>query len=413
MRTMLGAVLVLLAGTGRAADGPGWPQYGGGNRDFVRPAAVPGDGADGVWERDLGPGTSGIVSDGTVLVTMYSVPNPKQASEGVEVVVCLDRRTGKTLWDDRTPVARLKGQESYSGDPIRPQATPAISGSRVCTLGSTGLLKCFDVPTGKVVWQHDLVADFGAKPVQFGFAASPLVAGGRFVVHAGGAQAAVIAFNSADGAVVWKSKPAEPSYSSPVLMPSDRGDVVVQMTRDAVFGFAAADGRQRWTYALPKPGLTNVPTPIVLSKRRLLISGQGVLGTRLLEVAATGDAVAEVWKNDKVAFFYANWLTDGAAVYGSADKFLRGLRLSDGKELWREQGQADANLLQVGPDTVVLRGDGQFTHARLSPTGFEDVSRVERLAGRCWAAPTLVGDTIYARSESKIRALKLSSIFKP
>lgn len=413
MRTLLTTVLVLFVGTGRAADGPGWPQYGGGSRDFVRPAVVPGPGADGVWERDLGPGTSGIVSDGGVLVTMYSVPDPKRSSEGVEVVVCLDRTTGKTLWDHRYPVARLKGQESYSGDPIRPQATPAISGPQVCTLGYTGLLKCFDVPTGKLVWRHDLVKDFGAKPVQFGFAASPLVAGGLFLVPVGGAQAAVVAFNPADGAVVWKSKPAEPSYSSPVLMPSDRGGVVVQVTRDAIFGFDAKGGQTRWTYPLTDLGFTNVPTPIVLPNRRLLVSGQGVKGTRLLEVAAAGDAVEEVWKNEKVQFFYANWVTDGEAVYGSADKFLRGLRLSDGKELWREQGQADANLLRVGPDTVVLLGDGQFTHARLSPTGFEEVNRVERLAGRCWAAPTLVGDTLYARSESKIRALKLSSILKP
>ena len=76
MRTILGAVLVLFAGTGRAADGPGWPQYGGGNRDFVRPAAVPGRGADGVWERDLGPGISGIVSDGAVLDCVTGRPSP-------------------------------------------------------------------------------------------------------------------------------------------------------------------------------------------------------------------------------------------------------------------------------------------------------------------------------------------------
>ena len=411
MRTIL--ALVLFAGASLGADGPGWPQYGGPSRDFVRPAVTPGPGADGVWERDLGPGTSGVVCQGAILVTAYSVPNPKQSSEGDEVVVALDRATGKTLWERRDPVARLKGQQSYSGDPIRPEATPAISGPRVCTLGYTGLLSGFDLATGKLVWRHDLVKDFGATPVQFGFAASPLVAAGRFVVHVGGAQAAAIAFDPADGAVVWKSKPAEPSYSSPVLMPSDRGDVVVQMTRDAVLGFDAKGGQTRWTYALPKTGLTNVPTPIVLPDRRLLISGQGVLGTRLLEVAAAGDAVAEVWKNEKVTFFAANWLADGEAVYGSADKFARALRLSDGKELWREWGLADANLLRVGPDAVVLRGDGEFVHARLSPTAYEQVSRGEKVAGRCWAAPTLVGDTVYVRSESKLRALKLSSILKP
>jgi len=411
MRTIL--ALLLVAGGARADDAPGWPQYGGPTRDFVRPAVAPTPTPGGVWERDLGPGASGVVAGGAVLVTMYAVPNPKKSSEGDEVVVGLDRATGKTLWERRDPVARLKGQESYSGEPVRPLATPAISGPWVCTLGSTGLLSGFDLATGKLAWRHDLVADFGAKPVQFGFAASPLAAGGHFVVHVGGAQAAVVAFNPADGATVWKSKPAGPSYATPVLVPSDRGDTVVQVTLNATFGFDAKDGRERWAYPMTDLGFTNVPTPIVLPGRRLLVSGQGLKGTRLLEVAATGDAVKEVWRNDKVQFFYANWLTDGDAVYGSADKFVRALRLADGKELWREWGLADANLLRVGPDTVVLRGDGEFVHARLSPAGYEQVSRGERLAGRCWAAPTLVGDTVYVRSESKIRALKLSSILKP
>ena len=190
MRTIL--AVALFAGAARADDAPGWPQYGGPSRDFARPAVAQGvegrAAGGGVWERELGPGASGVVCDGELLVTMYSVPDPKKSSEGDEVVVGLDRATGKTLWERRDPVARLTGQQSYSGDPIRPQATPAISGSRVCTLGYTGLLSGFDSATGKLAWRHDLVKDFAATPVQFGFAASPLAAGGLFVVHVGGGR---------------------------------------------------------------------------------------------------------------------------------------------------------------------------------------------------------------------------------
>ena len=411
MRKVVWTFLVLSAPVSAVAEGPTWPQYGGTDRDFVGAANVRlPKGAKWLWRNELGPGTSGIVSDGARLFTHYSVPDPKKNSEGQEVVVCLDPKTGKALWERRYPVARLKGQESYSGDPIRPQATPAVSGSRLCSLGYTGLLKCLDSASGKVLWEYDLVRDFDATPVQFGFSASPLVYEGSFVVHVGGKKAAVVALNPADGKVLWTSKPAEPSYSSPVVMTGAGADVIVQVTRDEVLGLSAKDGRERWRYPLPKAGLTNVPTPIVLPKQRLLISGQGTLGTRLLEVTTTsaGEKIAEVWKNEKVPFFYANWIANDQTVFGASGQFVSALSLADGKELWRERGQADANFLRIGADALVLRGDGRLSRARLSVEGFDSTDGLDLLKGRCWTAPTLLGDVLYARSEKEIVAVRFS-----
>ncbi|QJW98094.1 PQQ-binding-like beta-propeller repeat protein [Frigoriglobus tundricola] len=411
MRHAVWSLLVVAVPVGAAAEPPAWPQYGGTNRNFAGAATGPlPKTTKRLWSIEFGPGTSGIVSDGERLFTHYSVPDPKKSSEGQEVVACLDPKTGKTLWDHRYPVARLKGQESYSGDPIRPQATSAVCGPRLCSLGYTGLLKCFDSASGKILWEYDLVRDFDATPVQFGFSASPLVYGEAFVVHVGGKKAAVVAFNPADGKVLWSSKPAEPSYSSPVVMPATGADVIVQVTRDDVLGLAAKDGRERWRYPLPKTGLTNVPTPIVLPKQRLLISGQGVLGTRLLQVTAapTGDKVAEVWKNEKVPFFYANWVADERAVFGVSGQFVCGLSLADGKELWRERGQADANFLRIGADALLLRGDGRLSRARLSIDGFDGADGLDLLKGRCWTAPTLLGDVLYARSEKELVAVRFT-----
>lgn len=402
---LLGA---LLTGTAAAADPPAWSQYGGPNRDFTAAAvANPAKEPARLWRVPLGPGTSGIAADGTALFTMYSVPKPKATGEGDEVVVCLDAGTGKVTWECRYPVARLKGQESFSGDPIRPQATPAVAAGRVCALGYTGQLRGLDAATGKVAWQHDLVKDFEATPVQFGFSASPLVVGSAFVVHVGGKQAAVVAFDAATGKVLWKSGPAEPSYASPVLVPGDGGGTIVQVTRDAVLGLSAADGKERWSHPLAKPGLTNVPTPLVLPKGRLLISGQGVLGTRLLEVSPAG-AVKELWRNEKSQFFYSNWVTDGETVYGALGELFCGLNLADGKDVWRERGQKDATVVRAGTEVLALRGDGKLTRCRMTAAGLEDKAGFDLLTGRCLAAPTLVAGVLYARSDKEVTAVRLS-----
>lgn len=383
-----------------------WPQFGGSQRDFKVPSAQPPKAIGArLWRQLLGPGTSGVVTNGQVLVTQYSQPNPKDKGKGEEAVVCLNAKTGERVWEHRYAVQRLPGQESFSGDPIRPQATPALSESKVCTLGYTGLLKCLDLASGRVLWEWDLVKDFGAMPVQFGFAGSPLAWQDLFIVPVGGKQAALIAFRVRDGRPAWKSAPAEPSYASPIMLAD--GEQVVHLNRDELAAYSARDGVRVWSLPAPKAGLTNVPTPLPLSTRRLLVSGQGWLGTRLLQLADGGRAPAELWKNDKVQFFYSNWLLDGETVYGVVGDFLGGLDLANGKELWRERGQKDGNLLLVGSAVLVLRGDGRLSLGQLSPAGFQIADAKQILEGRCWTAPTVTGDLLFARSEQEIVAHRL------
>lgn len=78
--------------------------------------------------------------------------------------------------------------------------------------------------------------ELDATPVQFGFSASPLVYDGAFVVHVGGKQATLVAFEPRDGRIRWKSAPAEPSYASPMLVRVDGEDQLIQITRDALLG---------------------------------------------------------------------------------------------------------------------------------------------------------------------------------
>ena len=396
-------------------DGAAWSQYGGANRDFrSAEPRVRRQGEANEWRRSLGVGTSGIVSDGKTLFTMYSVPTPKNDNSGEEVVIALDAASGKTRWEYRYSMARLNGQESYDDPRVRPQSTPAFSKGRLCTLGYSGLLKCFDAAKGKVLWQYDLVKEFGATPVQFGFSSSPLVYGEAFVVAVGGKQSALIAFRPDNGTVLWKSEAAEPSYASPVVLRVGSEDQIVQVNRDAILGVSAKNGAKRWSYPMPKPGYTNVPTPIALSEGRLLVSGQGLLATRLLQITASNDGnkVTERWKNTQVILFFCNWFADERTVYGCVGDFVGALDLATGKELWSERGQSNGNVLAIGKDVVLLRGDGLLSLCRMTPEKLEVRKSITALKGRCWTPPTVIGDMLYLRDDSEIAAVRLASLSK-
>jgi outer membrane protein assembly factor BamB len=304
---------------------------------------------------------------------------------------------------------RWEEQESYDEPRVRPQSTPAWNNGKLCTLGYSGLLKCFDAANGKLLWEYDLVKTFGATPVQFGFSSSPLVYGEWFVVGVGGKQASVITFRAKDGAIVWKSEAAEPSYASPIVLNVGGDTQIVQVNRDNILGISAKDGSTRWRYPMPKPGLTNVPTPIALSDGKLLVSGQGLAATRLLQIVEQAGryTVTERWKNTKAIFFYCNWVVDNTAVYGCVGDFIGALDLSDGKILWDERGFANANLLHLGGETAILRGDGQIAFCRLVPEKFAPRAGKAVLSGRCWTPPTATGDTLLVRDDKEIAAVRL------
>lgn len=411
------AVLVALALTACAVEARArkyeptqtWTQYGGANRDFSAQPAPLGTGkpVGEIWRRKLGQGASGVVSDGKRLYTLYSEPDPVAVGTQIEVVVALDKATGRTVWESRHPIKMLKGQESYTGDPPRPQATPALLSGRLCALGFTGLLQCFNAASGRIAWERNLVSEFEATPVQFGFSSSPLVYQDKFIVHVGGKQTSLVAFSALTGRIAWRSAPAEPSYASPALIKVAGEMQVVQITRDAIQGVSAQNGAVLWTRPTPALGLTNVPTPIALPGGRLLISGQGVLGTRLLQLSGKGEEAKaeEVWKNTRNVFFYCNWAADSDAVYGSIGNFAVALSLATGEELWKERGQSDANLLKIGGNALLLRGDGLLTLCQLSPKGLKALSSFRLLSGRCWAAPTLLGGVLYARDDREITAV--------
>ena len=116
-----------LAGPVGAADWPQWrgPQRDGVSRETGLLSEWPDDGPAELWRVQLGAGYSGVSVVGEKVYTMYG-------SEADEFVVCLDAKSGKTLWQTRS--AELYEDDYGSG----PRATPTVDGNRVYTLSRQG-----------------------------------------------------------------------------------------------------------------------------------------------------------------------------------------------------------------------------------------------------------------------------------
>ncbi len=87
---------------------------------------------------------------------------------------CLSASKGETLWagnDART--LEYEAQDVSESYPVRPIARLCQSEGRIVSVSYGGIVSCIDTENGKLLWQHDLVGEYEATPMQYGFASTP------------------------------------------------------------------------------------------------------------------------------------------------------------------------------------------------------------------------------------------------
>src|SRR6476661_328645 len=167
---LLLALVSLIPNSVALAQSSDWAQWGGPHRNFISETkglatSWPESGPRRLWQRELGDGYSAIAVERSTLYTMYRKGDN-------EVAIALDAATGKTLWE-YSYAAPFSADYDMTNGP-GPHATPLVSGNFVFTSGSTGKLHCLDKKTGKLLWSHDLLAEFHGTLRVNGYSCSPL-----------------------------------------------------------------------------------------------------------------------------------------------------------------------------------------------------------------------------------------------
>ncbi|HVL14187.1 MAG TPA: PQQ-binding-like beta-propeller repeat protein, partial [Gemmata sp.] len=217
-----------------------WPQWLGPKRDGVwRESGVvetfPKDGPKELWRVPAGVGYAGpAVTQGKVFVIDLVPTDPSQVPTdgfaknarvpGSERILCLDQKTGKTVWEHRYPT---EYRISYAAGP---RCTPTVDGDRVYTLGAMGEFRCYTT-AGKLVWSKNFPKDYESPVPTWGFAAHPLVDGDH--VYGVCSYGQLRGIKAATGERVWES------------MKATRG----ALTPPKVAAMESADESERWSLA--------------------------------------------------------------------------------------------------------------------------------------------------------------------
>jgi len=390
-----------------------WPHFGGANRDFRASRDLESPEAEvHDWSIELGVGDSPpIVVQNKVFVTEYGSTDDGQEALQIR---CIDLINGVDCWKTTVQERSYVSQDISDRFPVRPLASPVASGKWVVVVSFGGCVACLDQQTGDVAWQHDLVGEFQATPLQFGWASSPWIDGNHVILACGGPESLVIAIELDSGGLAWKTGSGEAAFGSfAEVRLSDDSTHLCYIGRDTLIGFDPRNGTKLWDFPLPDPGLTNTVTPISLPDGHLLVAGQGFDSCQRIEIKRDGDLyhVNKIWES-RHSPFYCNWITDAATnqIFGYNSNVLGGMSLSTGELNWKSRGWTDANFAVLEDVVVGIRGDGFLAVSKLTSEGMEVQSGTRVVSDRVWVPPVVVGKTALIRGRTSLSAVDLTRL---
>ena len=258
-------VLMFLSSAADAPDPESWSRFRGPNGSGVsistRLPTELGPDTNVIWKTALpfGHSSPALTRDRIFLTATRS---------DRLVTICLDRQTGKILWEREAPRARVEKLDSRNG-PAGP--TPATDGTNVYVFFADFGLLSYDMD-GRERWRVPL----GPFNNLYGMGASPVLVGDTVVLACDqNTDSFIIAVAQRDGRVRWKTpRPeAHSGHSTPILYtPAGAPTQIVVPGSFLLTAYAAATGEKIWWVRGLSFELKSTP---VVSGDTLYINGFG------------------------------------------------------------------------------------------------------------------------------------------
>jgi outer membrane protein assembly factor BamB len=426
-RIFAAALLSLLSVV--AARAEDWPQWRGTNRDgvwhesgiiekFASKELAP------KWRVEIGAGYCGpTVAKGRVYV-MDRLTKPAS----IERVHCFDEPTGKKLWsyEYECPYGRI-------GYPAGPRASVTISGGKAYALGATGRIHVFEAESGKILWQKDLDQQYTIDMPIWGIAAAPLVFEDVVILQIGGQGACIVALKTENGDEAWRALGDRAQYTAPILIEQARQPVVLCWTGDSVAGLAPRSGKVLWRFPWkPVQMPIGIATPVVEGDRVFFTSFyDGSLMLRLLQDRPDVEKVWQIAGRDEknteaLHSIISTPVFENGYIYG-VDSYgeLRCLDAATGNRVWENRTAvprarwSTIHFVKNGDRYFLFNERGELIIARLSPQGYDEISRAKLLeptmdqlrerGGVCWSHPAFANKHVFARNDKELVCASLAA----
>ena len=380
-----------------------WPEFRGPQRDGVAQTRLSNDWTTPpplLWRHPVGAGWSSFSVFGPRLYTQ------EQRGDD-EAVVCYELETGQELWSHRD-------QAHFSLNPAGegPRATPTVFQKHVYSLGATGILNCLAFDTGQRVWSRQILEENGAKNLEWGLAASPLVFGELVVVNPGGPNGkGVVAYHRLTGERVWSAGSDRASYASLQLSTLCGEEVILLFDGVGLGAHDPRTGSELWQkFSWTNSPAINVAQPVLLENNRVLISSGYGTGSALLEVSREAQdwRITPVWTSRDMKLKFNDAVVHQGFAYGLDEGILVCLDLKTGRRRWK-QGRYGFGQLLLADETLLIQSEsGEVVLLNATPQGHHELGRFPALDGHAWNCPVLCRNRLLLRNNQEAACYDVS-----
>lgn len=302
--------------------------------------------------------SSPVVWGSKVFVTSVEGPNKENF-----LTACFDLASGKLVWQKTLPNSSPVENSLYVS---RAAPTPVVDGERIVAQFESGDCVAYS-HEGEQLWTRALGSELGPFVPEFGLGASPCQTQDHvFVLLEQNGPSFLVALQKSSGETAWKAeRKSRVSWSSPAIVMADGMPQVVVSSAGTVDGYDAQAGDMLWSFE--DVGGNTATTPIDLGEGRFLIAasagrqGENAAAAKksngLMQIQRAGEG----WKVER------KWVAEDASPSWASPI------VHDGLAYW-------INRVGVIYCYDVDTGESVYT---------------QRAESSSWATPVGIGDRIY------------------
>lgn len=366
--------------------------------------------------------TTAISSDTAAIlrVGLYGDVAPdKDVSKHSWKVYCLDKKSGKILWERVAHEGLPKVKRHTKA--TQANSTPVTDGKHVIALfGAEGMF-CYDMK-GKLLWQKDLgLLDSGwfyDPDYQWGHGSSPIIYKDLVIVQCDIQKNSFIAaYRLKDGREVWRTQRDEiPSWGTPTIHESGNRAELIANGTNYVRGYDPLTGKELWRLAGNSEITT--PTPFVAHDLIFVASGyrpiQPIYAIRLgavgdISLQDTSTANAHIaWSKKRGGPYMPTPIVYGDYLYTCANNgTLTCYNAKTGEQIYRERlaGRGSGYAFTASP--VAADGklyftseDGEIFVIKAGPA--YELLAANSMGEVCMATPAISEGMIFIRGQQHV-----------
>lgn len=329
-------------------------------------------------------------------------------------ILAIDLAGGEILWDREVGRGKLKANNLHN----MATPTPAADAQKVYVMFGTGDLAALD-RDGKILWQRNLVTEYGKYNFNHGYGSSPMLLNGLLYIacmHQGPSY--ILAVDANTGKNTWKKDrhfeskdEGQDSYSSPIFAKAGLRTQLVIAGAEALNAYDPATGEELWRLGglkVPHPAGRTIAGPTA-DESTIVVVGSGFQNRGYMTAVSTGahgtlSDKNRLWTFSKFAPDCPTPVMFNGNVFCIRDDGMAScLDLKSGEPKWQERlFSENVKVSPVAADDKIYFTSNQANSVVVKAESKLQILATNKLDEATLATPAISDGKLFIRTDSHL-----------